>query len=175
MKPQIFQFNKQNISVIRLANNEIIFRAKDVADVLEYTRTETAIKLLDDDEKLLHLTGESGQGRRSWMLTESGLYHLILKSTKPEAKAFRKWVTGTVLPAIRIANSYGTDELSQQTAELQEIKNLMNTKKEAIKDLQIEASDLISQISEKTKEYKQLETNFWSVFQSDPRQQKINL
>ena len=87
-------------------NQEPYFVAKDVCDILGLTDTSMALKSLDDDEKLTQKIFGSGQNRKMWLVSESGLYALIMRSNKPEAKAFRKWVTKEVLPAIRKKGYY---------------------------------------------------------------------
>lgn len=82
------------------------FVAKDVCKILGISRTNDAIKRLDADEKLMRKVSASDQGRTMWLVNESGLYNLIFRSTKPEAQAFRKWVTGEVLPALRKSGTY---------------------------------------------------------------------
>jgi prophage antirepressor-like protein len=78
------------------------FLAKDVCEVLSYEGApEVILRKLDEDEKLMRKIYASGQTRHTWFVNESGLYNLIFRSSKPEAKQFRKWVTSEVLPAIR--------------------------------------------------------------------------
>ena len=77
------------------------FAAKDVCATLSISDVSQAVERLDEDEKLIRVLYVSGQNREMWFVNESGLYNLIFRSNKPEAKAFRKWVTGEVLPSIR--------------------------------------------------------------------------
>lgn len=77
------------------------FVAKDVCDILQLTDVSKSVERLDDDEKLIRKIFVSGQSRDVILVNESGLYNLIFRSNKPEAKVFRKWVTGEVLPSIR--------------------------------------------------------------------------
>jgi len=73
---------------------------------LQIANTRDAVAGLDDDEKLMSVLPTSGQSREMNIISESGLYSLIFKSRKPEAKIFRRWVTHDVLPAIRKTGSY---------------------------------------------------------------------
>ncbi|MDZ7896395.1 MAG: Bro-N domain-containing protein [Sphingobium sp.] len=80
--------------------------AGDVARVLGYRDAPNMCRLLDEDEQLTHNVSSRSvngvvQDRDVTIISESGLYHAILKSRRAEAKAFRKWVTAQVLPAIR--------------------------------------------------------------------------
>ena len=88
-------------------NDEPWFCAADVCQVLSFKqRTESALRALDDDEKMMRKISASSKMRDMWFVNESGLYNLIFRSSKPEAKAFRKWVTSEVLPTIRRTGSY---------------------------------------------------------------------
>ncbi len=91
-------------------DGSIWFVAKDVCNALGLSDVSMSLKKLDDDEKLIQKIFVSGQRRDVWMINESGLYALILRSNKPEAKKFRKWVTNEVLPALRKQGYY---EISQ--------------------------------------------------------------
>jgi prophage antirepressor-like protein len=85
------------------------FVAADVCRVLDLSNPRKAVSGLDDDEKLTvtNSDGRAGQGAQSLnIINESGLYSLVLRSRKPEAKAFKKWVTSEVLPQIRNAGYY---------------------------------------------------------------------
>ena len=88
------------------------FVAKDACDCLTLTDTNKACQNLDDDEKQVvtrdfdpELFSES-KAQAITLVSESGLYTLIMRSNKPEAKVFRKWVTSEVLPSIRKTGSY---------------------------------------------------------------------
>ncbi len=87
------------------------FVAKDVCDALGI-RTDTVRVILDNDEvdeTNPNTIGVAG-GRNPLIVSEPGLYKLILKSRKPEAKAFQRWVTHDVLPAIRRHGAYATPD-----------------------------------------------------------------
>lgn len=92
-------------------NGEPWFVATDIANILGYRDAEKMTRMLDNDEKGTHNVGirsENGveQMREVTIINESGLYAAILKSRRPEAKAFRKWVTSEVLPSIRKQGGY---------------------------------------------------------------------
>lgn len=104
---QTFTFNPSNQPIrVEAINGEPWFVAKDVCDALTITNNRDAVAQLDDDEKLMSVITTSGQGRQMWLVNESGLYNLIFQSRKPEAKAFRRWVTSEVLPSIRKTGRY---------------------------------------------------------------------
>lgn len=102
--PQVFTFNASNQQVRTVEiNEEPFFVAKDVCDILQLTNTRMAVQALDDDERSKYCLPRQGE---TWCVNESGLYHLIFQSRKPEAKAFRKWVTSEVLPSLRMTGKY---------------------------------------------------------------------
>lgn len=93
----------------QILNNAPWFVGKDVADVLGYRDTSDALKKhVDEEDKLTRQIADSGQGRQMYIINESGLYSLILKSKLPNAKQFKRWVTSEVLPTIRKHGAYMT-------------------------------------------------------------------
>ncbi|GIZ08359.1 phage antirepressor KilAC domain-containing protein [Flavobacterium sp. UMI-01] len=108
MKNEVFNFGNHEVRVVVAENNEPMFVAKDVCEVLEYSSASDALRILDDDEKLIRKLCVAGQNRNVNVITESGLYSLVLRSNKPEAKAFKKWITSEVLPSIRKNGMYAT-------------------------------------------------------------------
>ena len=104
---QIFNFQNNNVRVINI-NNEPWFAAKEVAAILGYSETAAMNRRLDDDEKTTLQIPQVGSNYTTniTIINESGLYNAVLGSNKPEAKAFRKWVTSEVLPAIRRNGGY---------------------------------------------------------------------
>ena len=107
---KIFDFDENPVRVIE-KDGEPWFVAADVARVLEYRNAPDAVRVLDDDEADTHIMRTSSangteQTREVTIINESGLYHLVIVSRKPEAKKFRKWVTAEVLPSIRKTGRY---------------------------------------------------------------------
>lgn len=101
---QAFTFNASNQQVrVVTINDEPYFVAKDVCDILELTNARMTVQSLDEDERCKYCLPRQGD---TWVVNESGLYHLIFQSRKPEAKAFRKWVTAEVLPTLRRTGRY---------------------------------------------------------------------
>ncbi len=91
-------------------NNEPWFVAKDVCDALGISNPTDALKRLDDDERARFNLGRQGEAN---IVNEPGLYSLILASRKPEAKAFKRWITHEVLPAIRRDGGYISPSASE--------------------------------------------------------------
>lgn len=95
-----------------LLKDEPYFVAMDIAKALEYSETAMMLRRLDDDE-IMELSADLAGGFSKHassikIINESGLYNAILGSKKPQAKAFKKWVTSEVLPSIRKNGSYGS-------------------------------------------------------------------
>lgn len=86
---------------------EPLWVAKDICEILEYKEVSKTLLKLDDDEKGTKIIRTLGGDQEMLVINESGLYTLILRSNKPEAKKFKKWVTSEVLPSIRKTGSYG--------------------------------------------------------------------
>lgn len=113
----IQKFTNDEFGTIRVVDNngEPWFVAKDVCDALGINKT--AASRLDDDEKGLRLAQTPGGDQAILCVSEPGFYKLVLKSRKPEAKAFQRWVTHEVLPSIRKQGGYMTaraDETPEQ-------------------------------------------------------------
>ena len=103
-----FQFSESKQPVRNvLIDQKPWFVGKDVCDVLGLQNNRQAIRELDDDEKLMYKIYTSGQNRDTWLISESGLYALIFRSSKPYAKTFRKWVTSEVIPSLLKKGYYG--------------------------------------------------------------------
>lgn len=103
-----FAFDTHAVRVV-MRNDDPWFVASDVCAALGYDHVPHAMRMLDDDERssvrLVDRTENGGNPNVS-IINESGLFSLILRSRKPEAKRFKKWVTSEVLPAIRKTGSY---------------------------------------------------------------------
>ena len=103
--PVEFEFDATLVRTIA-KEGQAWFVAKDVCDILDIDNPSQAVARLDEDEKGITTTYTTGGARECLTVNESGLYSLIFTSRKPEAKRFRKWVTGEVLPAIRQTGRY---------------------------------------------------------------------
>lgn len=128
-----FNFNQTTVRVIN-RDSEAWFVAKDVAEALGYTHVPHALRMLDEDEKGVHIVDTPSRNQHGYagtqksnvsIVNESGLYALVLKSRKPEAQAFRRWVTSEVLPAIRKTGSYSLPKPSTKD-DRTPLKNTVN-------------------------------------------------
>lgn len=102
-------FNNEEFGELRtiMIEGEPWFVANDVCTILDINRTQT--RRLDDDEKGVCSMHTPGGEQNVGIVNEYGLYNLILGSRKPEAKAFRRWITHEVLPSIRRHGVYATN------------------------------------------------------------------
>ena len=105
MELQIFQNSGFRIRG-GLIDNEPYFVFVDVCSTLDIKNPSDAIKQIDEDERARLNLGRQGE---AWAINESGLYRLIMRSDKPNAKPFQKWVTKEVLPSIRKHGIYATE------------------------------------------------------------------
>ena len=101
-----FIYGDKGIRVVKDEHADPWFVAKDVCVVLELNNVTEALRGLDEDELSSVFLKSGGQSREMRTISESGLYALILRSNKPEAKRFRKWITSEVLPSIRKTGQY---------------------------------------------------------------------
>lgn len=111
----IFNFGENEIRTL-VVEGDPWFVAKDVCDILEIKNQGNAVSRLEDDEKqTVRLTDTLSRNPNTTVVNEYGLYNLILGSRKPEAKAFKRWITHEVIPTIRKHGAYLTDEVLAKT------------------------------------------------------------
>ena len=121
MDNKIEVFKNEQFGEVRtvLIGGEPWFVTVDVCNALDIGNPSQAISRLDDDEKVTLTTNEGHSGKLGGaqmlnIISESGLYSLILTSRKSEAKAFKRWITHEVIPTIRKTGGYMTDSLLAQ-------------------------------------------------------------
>lgn len=119
-------------------DSEPWFVGKDVAEVLGYSNPQKAVRdHIDDDDRTVN-ESFTVNGTQGVLINESGLYSLILSSKLPNAKAFKKWVTSEVLPAIRKHGLYATDELLDNPDLIIQMASKLKEEREARKALEVE-------------------------------------
>ncbi|MDA0109034.1 BRO family protein [Vibrio sp. La 4.2.2] len=101
-----FDFGEREFRTSITSNGEPLFCGKDVCELLDISKYRDATARLDEDQRCPVLVDTVGGSQTMTFITEGGLYELILRSRKPEAKVFRKWITDEVLPQIRRTGSY---------------------------------------------------------------------
>lgn len=122
-------------------DEEIWFVAGDVANILDFRDAYTAARSVADEDKKLHKLRVAGQNREVTLINEAGLYTLALKSRKPEAKKFKKWITHEVIPEIRKTGQYISkpssveDLIIMQAESVKELKQKVDHQEEQIKSI----------------------------------------
>lgn len=134
MNEMMTVFENEQFGQVRTVerNGEPWFVAADVCKILNHTNVSVALQMLDEDERGKQSLGQvSGNGviqtREMNVVNEAGLYQLIIRSNKPEAKAFKRWITHEVIPSIRKHGMYATPDT---------VERLLNDPDTAIKLLQ---------------------------------------
>ena len=109
---KVFNYQDNEVRTVEV-NGEPWFVLKDVCAVVGIGSAHKVADRLDEDERnQIPLTDSLGREQETTIVNESGLYNVILRSDKPEAKPFRKWVTSEVLPSIRKTGNYNRKPLS---------------------------------------------------------------
>jgi prophage antirepressor-like protein len=119
----LFDFSGSQVRTHKDAEGNPWFVAGDVCDAIGIKNSRQALTYLDEDEKGVTTNDTLGGAQAVSTVNESGLYALILRSRKQEAKAFRKWITATVLPALRKDGGYivGEENLFSDDMSLEEM------------------------------------------------------
>lgn len=150
---QKFLFANANEVRVVMRNNEPWFVAKDVCNILEIKNSrDTLNKCLDEDERGVDIIYTPGGNQEMTIVSEAGLYSLILRSRKPEAKAFKRWVTHEVLPSIRKHGVYMTDRtldiIKDDPAYIYRIAEMLVEEKRQRELAESERDDAIKTVSE---------------------------
>ena len=106
-----FEYESNEIRVIQDDHDDLWWVVSDICEILGLSNASEAIRGLDDDEKSTLRISEGGPERN--IINEAGLYSLIIRSNKPDAKKFKRWITHEVLPSIRKTGKYEIEGLSE--------------------------------------------------------------
>jgi len=142
--PAIFKDNRIPLTVITDQHGNPWWVANEVCEVLGFSRGRDALRMVDKEDKRLEsfksalCTTLNIPPRGLLLVNESGLYQIIFQSNKPEAKAFKRWVTHEVLPTIRKTGSYNA-----KTASAPELASV-----EAVRSLLAEYDKKVAQVTE---------------------------
>jgi prophage antirepressor-like protein len=127
----IFNFEGNEVRTTAV-NGDPWFVANDISSALDYRDSFNMVRTMDDDEKGTHTVSTLGGDQQMLVINESGLYSAILRSRKPEAKRFKKWVTSVLIPGIRkkefvhISEARSSfDSYETLRAEMREMKEMM--------------------------------------------------
>ena len=134
-------FKNEEFGLVRTLeiSGEPWFVGKDIAVVLGYSNTRDALsKHVDSEDKGVAECDTLGGSQELTVINENGLYSLILSSKLPNAKAFKRWVTSEVLPAIRKHGLYATDELLDNPDLIIQMASKLKEEREARKALEVE-------------------------------------
>lgn len=144
-------FTNDNFGEVRtiVKDNEPWFVAADVCRSLEIGNPSDAMRRLDEDEKaLVSIEGMSRGNDLTNIINEPGLYALVLGSRKPEARAFKRWITHDVVPAIRRHGMYATNELLDNPDLLIEAATRIKVQREKIAALETTVAVQSQQLAE---------------------------
>lgn len=112
-----FTFEKKPVRILPGEDGETWFVAPDACRAIELSNVTMALRILDDDEKGLRIVETPGGNQEVSVISEPGLYKLLARSHKPEARRFDRWVRHEVLPSIR---KHGAYIIGQEKAETRE-------------------------------------------------------
>ena len=134
-----FTYGDSSLRVVEI-DSQPWFVAKDVCGILGLANMRSSLAALDEDEKGVHTMDTLGGNQEMTVISEPGLYSLILRSRKPEAKTFKRWVTHEVLPSIRRHGMYATESVVDAMLADPEamIRTLTALKEERAKRAQLE-------------------------------------
>lgn len=104
---QTFNFNNASLRTLTDENGDPWFVLKDCMNILSLGNPTETVKMFDDDEfSTTEVIDSIGRRQQAYIISESGFYRIVMKSRKPEAKEFQRWVTHEVLPTIRKTGGY---------------------------------------------------------------------
>ena len=108
---QTFNFNNATMRTLTDMAGDPWFVLKDCMNILNLGNPSETIKMFDDDEfSTTEVIDSIGRRQHTYIISEPGLYRLVMKSRKPEAKEFQRWITHEVLPTIRKHGAYMTQK-----------------------------------------------------------------
>ncbi len=144
-----------------------LFKAKDVASIIEYNNITNLLSLVDDDEKGVRELLTPGGNQQVWFLTEDGLYEILMQSRKPIAKQFKKGVK-QILREVRTTGGYiatkADDTPEEIMARALQIANATLAKREArIQQLEAVNEEQVKQLSEAAPKVSYYDTTLQSV------------
>lgn len=131
---QVFEYSNNPIRTV-MRDGEPWWVLKDVCEVLGIVDHKVTARRLDVDEVCqTPLTDSMGRQQATTIISEFGLYSVILRSDKPEAKPFRRWVTHEVLPAIRKTGSYSVSPYKPKASSVGEVIKLVEVTRSMMED-----------------------------------------
>ena len=147
-KIQVWNYESSEIRTVQV-NGEPWFVLSDVCKVLEISNSRNISSRLEPDEKGVTLVDTLGGAQQMTIINESGLYTVILRSDKPQAKPFRKWVTSEVLPSIRKHGSYSVQSQFADLSPQLQVLIQMETRQKQIEARQAEQATALAGLEQK--------------------------
>lgn len=145
---QVWNYESSEIRTVQV-NGEPWFVLSDVCKVLEISNSRNISSRLEPDEKGVTLVDTLGGAQQMTIINESGLYAVILRSDKPQAKPFRKWVTSEVLPSIRKHGSYSVQSQFADLSPQLQVLIQMETRQKQIEARQVEQATALAGLEQK--------------------------
>lgn len=145
---QVWNYESSEIRTVQV-NGEPWFVLADVCKVLEISNSRNISSRLEPDEKGVTLVDTLGGTQQMTIINESGLYAVVLRSDKPQAKPFRKWVTSEVLPSIRKHGSYSVQSQFADLSPQLQVLIQMETRQKQIEARQAEQATALAGLEQK--------------------------
>lgn len=145
---QVWNYEGAEVRTIQI-DGEPWFVLTDVCRELEISNSRMAADRLENDELMSVKLTSGGQRREMTIVNESGLYTVILRSDKPQAKPFRKWVTSEVLPSIRKHGSYSVQSQFADLSPQLQVLIQMETRQKQIEARQAEQATALAGLEQK--------------------------
>lgn len=146
---QVWNYESSEIRTVQV-NGEPWFVLADVCKVLELSSPHKVADRLENDERnQIPVTDSLGRYQNTAIINESGLYTVILRSDKPQAKPFRKWVTSEVLPSIRKHGSYSVQSQFADLSPQLQVLIQMETRQKQIEARQAEQATALAGLEQK--------------------------
>lgn len=145
---QVWNYEGAEVRTVQI-DGEPWFVLTDVCRELEISNSRMAADRLENDELMSVKLTSGGQRREMTIVNESGLYTVILRSDKPQAKPFRKWVTSEVLPSIRKHGSYSVQSQFADLSPQLQVLIQMETRQKQIEARQAEQATALAGLEQK--------------------------
>ncbi len=146
---QVWNYEGAEVRTVQI-DGEPWFVLADICRELEISHVkDTATRIDEDDLGQTEVIDRMGRSQKAWIINESGLYAVILRSDKPQAKPFRKWVTSEVLPSIRKHGSYSVQSQFADLSPQLQVLIQMETRQKQIEARQAEQATALAGLEQK--------------------------
>lgn len=153
MDLKVFEYEDHEVRTVE-KDGETWWVLKDVCNVLGLAEPHRVATRLDEDDRTqMTVTDSLGRNQDTIVINESGLYAVILRSDKPEAKPFKRWVTHKVLPSIRKTGAYMAKGYQQKSSSLGEFVKLMKETRIIMERAGAQYTDIAQTVYEMGKQF----------------------